>query len=188
MSPRWVLPAIVGAMVASHVAADPFALLDASGHRRSLLTDARAPVVVVFVRADCPLSNRYAPLLRRLGAEFAKDGVRFFFVYPDPAQTPGGIAEHRRRYDFGGTALRDTDHRLVKHTGARTTPEAVVLQPDGTRVYRGRIDDWYVSLTRSRAAPRRHDLHQAIAAALRGETVTPDTTEAIGCYIEDVAP
>lgn len=39
--------------------ADPF--LAASGR----------PVVLIFVRTDCPISNRYAPLIQRIGSEYA---------------------------------------------------------------------------------------------------------------------
>jgi hypothetical protein len=41
--------------------------------------------VLVFVRTDCPISNRYAPELRRLQDRFAPRGMAFWLVYPDPA-------------------------------------------------------------------------------------------------------
>src|SRR2546429_650193 len=38
------------------------------------------PVVLVFVRTDCPISNRYAPLIQRISAQYAgKAG--FWLVY-----------------------------------------------------------------------------------------------------------
>ena len=35
-------------------------------------------IVFVFLSADCPISNRYAPELRRLQEKFAPLGVRFW--------------------------------------------------------------------------------------------------------------
>ena len=42
--------------------------------------------VFLFVRTDCPLTNRYAPELERIASEFANRGVDFWLVYPDPAR------------------------------------------------------------------------------------------------------
>src|SRR5207249_9516148 len=40
--------------------------------------------VFIFVSTDCPISNRYAPEIRRVEGKFAPAGVRFWLVYPDP--------------------------------------------------------------------------------------------------------
>src|SRR5437879_13737162 len=52
------------------------------------LFDARdsKPTVLLFVRTDCPISNRYAPELIRLNKEFSSSAV-FYLVYADPANT-----------------------------------------------------------------------------------------------------
>src|ERR1043165_1536164 len=38
--------------------------------------------VLLFLGHECPISNRYAPELRRLHDKFAPRGVRFWLVYP----------------------------------------------------------------------------------------------------------
>src|SRR4029453_7812840 len=48
--------------------------------------DAKA-IVFIFLRTDCPISNRYAPEVRRLHDKFAKIGVKFWLVYPDPGES-----------------------------------------------------------------------------------------------------
>ena len=45
--------------------------------------------VFVFLAVECPISNRYAPELRRLHEEF--NGVRFALVYPNRDETAGQI-------------------------------------------------------------------------------------------------
>ena len=117
-----------------------------------------APTVLVFTRTDCPISNRYAPELQRLGRRFRGRGVTFRLVYPDPAETPAAIREHARAFGLGTDVLRDPRHALVRLAGATVTPEAAVFVagPSGPRlVYRGRIDDRAVDLGRARPSRAR---------------------------------
>src|SRR5687767_11362452 len=57
-------------------------------------------VVLIFVSADCPVSNRYAPVVRRLHDAFRAQGVRFWLVYPNPADSPAVIRAHVRDYGY----------------------------------------------------------------------------------------
>jgi hypothetical protein len=67
--------------------------------------------------------------------------------------------------------------------GVTVTPEVAVFLPDRTRVYRGRIDNWYESFGRARPQPTERDLSDVLQAILAGPGVAPRTTKAIGCYI-----
>jgi peroxiredoxin len=147
--------------------------------------DAKA-IVFIFIRTDCPLSNRYAPEVRRLHDKFAKHGVRFWLVYPDSDESGEIIRDHIKEYEYRLIALRDPEHKLVKITGAQVTPEAAVFLPGGRMVYRGRIDDRYVALGKARPAPTTRDLEQVLKAILEGKKVTNKTTAAIGCFIPDL--
>jgi hypothetical protein len=168
-------------------AVDALMLVDLDGNEIDVWGDGAAKATVaVFLRSDCPISNRYAPELRRLHDEFAPQGVRFLMVYVDPRETVEEIRSHREEYDDPGEAVRDPTHALVKLTGASVTPEAVVFDQQLQRIYRGRIDDQFVELGKSRATATRHDLEEAIRATLAGETVAEAETDAVGCYIEDL--
>ena len=147
--------------------------------------DAKA-IVFIFIRTDCPLSNRYAPEVRRLNDKFAKSDVRFWLVYPDQGESGEIIRNHIKEYEYRLSALRDPEHKLVKITGAQVTPEAAVFLPGGRMVYRGRIDDRYVALGKARPAPTTRDLEQVLEAILEGKQVTNKTTAAIGCFIPDL--
>jgi thiol-disulfide isomerase/thioredoxin len=85
-------------------------------------------VVLIFVRADCPVSNRYAPTIQQLGAQH-KDKASFFLVYPSKRETAQVIRKHDRQFGFGPifAALRDPQHILVKQSQAQITPEAAVF-------------------------------------------------------------
>src|SRR5580693_341193 len=50
--------------------------------------------VLLFVTTDCPISNRYAPEVARLFKSFAPKGVRFWLIYPNPAESPQAIRNH----------------------------------------------------------------------------------------------
>ncbi|MBV8569942.1 MAG: redoxin domain-containing protein, partial [Acidobacteriaceae bacterium] len=100
--------------------------------------------VLVFVRTDCPITNRYAPELKRLAAEFAGRGVEFWLVYADASEKPTAIQSHVNEYGFPGKPVRDPDHVLVKRGEATVAPEAAVFNTAGELEYHGRIDDRYV--------------------------------------------
>jgi len=54
-------------------------------------------VVLLFVRTDCPIANRYAPLLQKLGEKF-RAKANFWLVYPDRAETASQIKVHLQDY------------------------------------------------------------------------------------------
>jgi AhpC/TSA family len=163
------------------------AVLDLSGAPLDPLPRAGAgPAVLVFVRTDCPIANRYAPELKRLHDRFVPKGLSFWLVYADSSETPELIRQHQRAFGLDFRAVRDPDHELVRAVQASVTPEAAVFTSgsSGPRlVYRGRIDDRYVDFGRARKAPTRHDLREVLQALADGASPEPRTTPAIGCAI-----
>jgi len=147
---------------------------------------ALAMTVLIFVSTDCPISNRYAPEIKRLHDEFTPRGVRFRLVYPNPLDSEADIRTHLAEYGYPQIAQHDRDHTLVKMAGATITPEAAVFDASERLVYRGRIDDRFVELGRERPAATRRDLRNALTAALAGRSVSPSKTQAVGCFIADM--
>ncbi len=142
--------------------------------------------VFVFARTDCPITNRYAPELQRIAAEFSTQGVQFWMVYPDPDETAPRIAAHMTEYQLPGKGLLDPHHDLARRAQATISPQAAVFDKSGRLVYSGRIDDRYVDFGKSRPAPTTHDLELAIANTLAGKPVAQAHTHAVGCYLADV--
>ncbi|MEW6161278.1 MAG: redoxin domain-containing protein [Verrucomicrobiota bacterium] len=141
------------------------------------------PVVLLFLSNDCPISNRYAPEIRRLHEKYSARGVRFWLVHPDPAETAEAIRKHAGDYQLPMALLRDPEHALVKLAEATVTPEAAVFLSNGQRVYHGRIDDRNVDLGKHRPAPTRRDLEAVLEAILAGRTERFPAAPAIGCEI-----
>jgi len=143
-------------------------------------------VVFLFTATDCPISNRYAPEIQRLYQAYSDKGVKFFLIYPNPADTPALIREHAKSFGYSAEALRDPKQALAKFVGATITPEAAVYA-GGRVAYRGRIDDRVVDLGLERPAATKHDLADALAAIVAGKPVAQSTTQAVGCFIADLA-
>lgn len=141
--------------------------------------------VLLFVRTDCPIANRYAPEIAKLSERF-HGAARFWLVYPDPTESAARIRAHLSEYGLSIPALRDGGHALVERSHVSITPEAAVFDPAGELVYHGRIDNWYEDFGRSRAAPTTHELEDAIRAAATGKRPSPDHANAVGCYITDL--
>jgi hypothetical protein len=142
-------------------------------------------VVFIFVRTDCPISNRYAPEIERLKKKYAQHIV-FRLVYPDPETTAAQIESHLKDFGLSAAPLRDPTHQLVRKARVKVTPEAAVFLPDGREVYHGRIDDRYVDFGKERPAPTRHDLDEALQLVLQGKPVAQASTAAVGCYITEL--
>lgn len=147
---------------------------------------ALALTVLIFVSVDCPVSNRYAPEIKRLYDEFTPRGVRFRLVYPNPLDDEEAVGRHVVAFGYPPIADRDREHALVRMAGASVTPEAAVFDARQRLVYRGRIDDRFVELGRERPAATRSDLRHALVAALAGKPVDPSRTQAVGCFIADM--
>lgn len=141
--------------------------------------------VLLFTRSDCPISNRYAPEVSRLHAEYGPRGVEFFLVYVDPDQSNDAVRTHVRDHGYTCRVLLDRRHELVLRCGATITPEAA-LYVAGRRLYRGRIDDRFAALNVMRAQATVRDLANALDAALAGREPPVAETLAIGCVIDDL--
>src|SRR5438876_4764613 len=161
-------------------------VFDLAGHSLDPFdaTDAKA-IVFIFISADCPISNRYAPEIRRVEEEFARSGVRFWLVYADTDTSSDAIRKHVKEYQLPQQALRDPRHTLVRLAQARVTPEGAVFLPGGRLVYHGRIDNRYADLGKERPEATQRDLEEVLKAIVQGKPVPYSTAKAVGCYIPE---
>jgi len=184
-----MLPAIFAALLGCFAAASystEESAYDLSGKPLNPLKMAPGKaVVLVFVRTDCPVANRYAPTIQGLVGRYAGKAA-FWLVYPSKAESAEAIRRHERAYGYTIPALRDPHHVLVKESQVQVTPEAAVFDASHRLIYHGRIDDLYIDMTRTRHAATTHDLADAIQAALEGKPLTAEAKPGVGCYISDV--
>jgi peroxiredoxin len=161
-----------------------FDLLDAAGRRHTALEwkDARA-VALFFIAAECPISNRYAPEINRIVADYATRGVAFYGVHSDQDVGAEASRRHARDYGFDFPVLLDPAQTLANQTGVTLTPTAVILSPAGELLYRGRIDNRYLDFGKYRDAGIRPDLRLALDAVIAGKPVAEKYTKSIGCAL-----
>lgn len=156
-------------------------VLDLSGQVVDPLAHNQRADLLLFVRTDCPISNRYAPELARIVERFAAQPLDVWLIYVDEDETPEKIREHMQEYRLPGTPLRDVDQALAARAGVKVTPEAALFDAAGVRRYRGRIDDRHVDYGKQRAEPSTHELLDAITAVLDGRSPTVAEVDAVGC-------
>ena len=147
------------------------------------LAAAGKPVALLFLRTDCPISNRYAPLIKQISSHFAGK-VAFWLVYPSRSVSEEKIRQHLRDFGFQLPALRDPQHVLVAQAKVQVTPEVAVFDASHRLLYHGRIDDLYQDFGRARSAATTHELNDAIQAALSGKK-PPPYAPAVGCFIAE---
>jgi hypothetical protein len=161
-------------------------VLDLAGHALDPFVDAQAKaIVLIFISTDCPISNRYAPEIRRVEEQFARSGVRLWLVYADADTSAETIRKHLKDFRLPQQILRDPRHVLVRLAQARVTPEGAVFLPDRRLVYHGRIDNRYADLGKERPEATQHDLEEVLKAVVQGKPVPYSTAKAVGCYIPE---
>ena len=142
-------------------------------------------VVLLFVRTDCPVSNRYAPELQRIYRKYSQQSVEFHLIYAEPGLTTETMERHLQEYGYTIPALLDTRHQYVARAHASVTPEAAVFVR-GQLIYLGRIDDGDLDIGKAKPEASRHDLEEVLAAVMVGKNIRHRETKAVGCAIEDL--
>lgn len=169
-----VSPALAGeALTLPDLEGKPVAVLDAAGKKAA---------VIFFVSPYCPTSNTFGPEMNAIVKDFGGDFV-FRFVHSDTTVTDADRKQHATMMEFTEPVLTDSAQKLAKQLGAKTTPEVVVITPDGKTVYQGRINDLYLGPTKRQREIKTHDLRDALTAILAGKPIANPKTEAMGCGI-----
>lgn len=164
------------------------ALRDLRGQRRSPRDWLGKPAAVLFfLGVECPVSNGYAPLMKRLAETYGPRGVAVVGVHPDPDLTPEAAARHASEFGLDFPILLDPNQELARQIGVQVTPEAAVLDGEGHLRYAGRIDDHYGLSGKRRESPSKHDLIEALEAVLAERAPAVARTRAFGCPLPAIS-
>jgi thiol-disulfide isomerase/thioredoxin len=181
-----LLLVVIALVVSARSAAAQQTAFDLDGRAVNPLAGGSGKVVVlVFVRRDCPVSSRYAPVIQQIASQYA-DAANFWLVYPDKSDSALAIRQHLADYGYHLPALRDPAHVLVKLGRVQIAPEVAVFNHNRQLIYDGRIDDLYISAGRARPAATTHELEDAIRAAASGKSMARNEVRGVGCYISDL--
>jgi hypothetical protein len=164
--------------------ADRIVLLDLDGRLVAPLDPGGAnAVLLLFLGTECPIAQAYSPEIASIALDYS-GRVTTRIVLVDRDLTVETARSYARDYSLPEPILLDPQHRLVARLSATVTPEAILLNADRKPVYVGRIDDRFVSLGRSRPAPKQRDLRDAIDAVTSGRAPPRSRVPAVGCRIE----
>jgi hypothetical protein len=160
--------------------------VDIDGKKHAQTSPSTKAVVWIFILEDCPISNAYSPEINRLITTYEPKGVSFVLIHSNPEIDSKDAKKHRKDYQLKTPVVLDRNHKWVKHAGAQVTPEAVLFDPSGKRLYRGRIDDRFPAFGKRRSQPTKTELRNALDSFLGHKPILIPETKAIGCYIPEL--
>lgn len=148
---------------------------------KELLAKAKA-VVVIFDATRCPYAKGYKERVGAMAKEYAAKGVPFVTINSNRTEPSSEVAEDAKKHGFTFPVLKDEGNRVADLYDAQKTPEVYVLDPMGTLLYRGRVDESFDDPKNVKSP----DLRNALEAVLSGKPVSAAETKAFGCTIKRV--
>lgn len=165
--------------------APSFNLKDASGKSYSL-SDYKGKIVVLqWISQDCPVCIRVSStglvddMLKTIKG--IDGNVVHLTIHSNAGAKISKSAEYLKKYNIKSPALDDTNGRIGRIYGAKTTPHMYVIDKEGILRYSGAIDDDQAGRKGSDAT---NYVVNAIQQIATNETVTPDKTKSYGCSIK----
>jgi peroxiredoxin len=181
---------VQAAAVVSEPAPD-FKLTDSNGTPHSLGALKGKFVVLEWVNFDCPFVAKHYGTgnMQRLQKAYAGQGVVWLSVNSSAPGKQGNFPAARvnallKEKGAAPTAyLIDADGTAGRAYGAKTTPHMFVIDPKGTVVYAGGIDDM-PSTDAADVATAKNFVAAALDEALAGKPVTTASSAPYGCSVK----
>src|SRR5262249_6626865 len=159
-----------------------FKAVDQDGKVHTLSQYTGRIVVHEWPSAGCPFVRRHyrAETMEKLSAKLAKDDVVWLAVNSTPSNTPADTKKWMKDEGFAYPTLQDSDGKIGRAYGAKTTPHMFVIDKAGTLRYAGAIDN---DPRGKSAAPVNH-VDAAVSALLAGRTPPVASSEPYGCTVK----
>lgn len=161
-------------------AAPDFAATDAAGKEQKLADYKGKYVVLEWINPGCPYVKRHYDGGNMQKVQKAATGKGA--VWLAVATGPAAKKNYNQIATDKGTAwtavLLDSDGKVGKAFGAKTTPHMFVIGPDGKVVYQGAIDD-----NSENASQASNYVLAALEEAMAGKPVTKADTKPYGCGV-----
>jgi peroxiredoxin len=173
-------------------AAPDFTLTDINGQQRSLSEFKGKTVVLEWVNQECPFVVKHydkSGNMPKTQQAAAKDGVVWLQINSGHPGAQGDfdaakVADWQKRHAVAATAyFRDQDGKVGKLYDARTTPHMYVIDPAGTLVYAGGIDDIRSSKPEDIAKATNY-VTAALSDLKAGQPVRTRNSQPYGCSVK----
>lgn len=172
--------------------APDFSLTDINGQAHSLSAHRGKVVVLEWVNPECPIVRKHYDRSGNIPAlqHAAKaDGVVWLLINSGHAGAqgdldPAQVASWSRKNNTAYTAyLRDQSGKVGKLYDARQTPTLFIVDPEGTLVYAGGIDDTS-SGNPADIAKANNYVKAALSEIKAGKPISKAVTKAYGCGVK----
>ncbi len=171
--------------------APAFTATDTGGKTVSLADFKGRHVVLEWANPGCPYVVKHygSGNMQRTQKEATAQGVVWLTVNSTAPEhgdykAPAAMAQWMQSQKAAATAtLIDGDGKVGKAYGARTTPHLYIVDPKGTLVYAGGIDDKPSSNPADIATATNH-VKVALKESLAGKAVSQATTRPYGCSVK----
>jgi len=144
-------------------------------------------LLVVFSCNTCPFVIQWEDRYNELYELCESNNVGMVLVNSNEAKRSGADSYEAMKskadeQEYKMPYVVDQDHMVADAFGAKTTPHVFLFDRDAKLAYKGAIDD----NSKDKTAVTEHYLTDAINAMVKGETISPATTKALGCSIKRV--
>jgi peroxiredoxin len=171
--------------------APEFTLTDSNGQSHNLSDFKGKFVVLEWLNHGCPFVKKHydGGNMQGLQKEYTGKDVVWLSIASSAPGKQGHMSPeetNKAKEEKGSAAtaiLIDEDGTVGKLYDAKVTPELYVINPEGTLVYMGAIDD-KKSVDAADVAGAKNYVKQALDEALAGNPVSEPATEAYGCSVK----
>lgn len=168
-------------------AAPAFTLTDTDGKTVNL-SDFKGKIVVIeWFNPDCPFIVKHHKVnttFNDLVTEYNSKNVVFLAINSSADGKQGAGKEHNAKmkteYKMSYPILLDTDGKVGKAYGAKTTPHVFIIGTDGNIAYNGAIDN----NTDAKKAGDKNYAKLALDEMLAGKAVSTTETKPYGCSVK----
>ena len=176
------------AKVANNAQAPEFSLAGDDGKTHTLSANKGKYVVLEWYNKDCPFVKKHygSGNMQKL-QKWAKDkGVVWLSVISSKEGAQGYLTADQAKDVIKANKIEsaaivfDTDGKVGKVYGAKTTPHMYVIDPKGTLIYNGGIDDKPTPSPADIASSRNH-VKAALEESMAGKPVSVATSQPYGC-------
>ena len=168
-----------------------FSLPGADGRQHSLGEYHGSFVVLEWTNHDCPFVRKHygSGNMQKLQKDATSDDVVWLSIISSAPGEQGYVSADqadaltRDRNASPSAVLLDPEGNVGKLYGARTTPHMYIVDPRGTLIYMGGIDD-KPSTRKSDVAIAKNYVRVALAEAMNGKPVSEAVTRPYGCSVK----
>jgi len=171
--------------------APDFTLADLSGKQHELSDYKGKYVVLEWVNFGCPFVKKHygSQNMQTLQKEFVDKGVVWLSICSSAPgkqgnETPDAAKKGISKFGWAASAyLVDADGKVGKLYNAKTTPDMFVIDPEGTLIYAGAIDD-KPTPNPATVNGANNFVKAALTEATAGKDVSVPSTKPYGCAVK----